>query len=95
MKFVKELTWEEVLQNDEIKTVTILSYGYVEHSIFGGHFEPFRHKREIVFKVNRGFNMLENPTFFLDDDESTLVFQKGANGKIYVDDPDIWSRPDL
>ena len=89
------LTWKEVVAS-EATEVTILSYGYVEHSIFG-HYEPFSHKRKIKFRIIRfgdGSAVLDHPTFFLEEDERELIFEKTPRGEIILDDPDLGARPD-
>ena len=89
------LTWEEVVAS-EATEVTILSYGYTEHSIFG-HYEPFGKQRKLVFHIVRfqdGTAYLDHPTFFLEEDESELSYEKDRLGKITVFDPDLGARPD-
>jgi hypothetical protein len=93
MRFVKELTWEEVKQTDA-KVVTVQSYGYVEHSLFGGHFEPFARKRNIPFYIDRDSDDLDNRTFHLEENPNDLEFMLLSNGSIILEDPDIWARPD-
>lgn len=93
MKNSKVISWEEVL-NSDVEYVIVLSYGYTEHSIFGGHFEPFRSKRKIKFEIDRYSKCLYNPTFFLEEDEKDLYFEITPKGIIFLDDPDIWCRPD-
>lgn len=87
------ISWEEVKQTEE-RYVTVQSYGYTEHSLFGGHFEPFRRKRNISFEINRIWNTLDNQTFHLEESPNDLDFLMDSRGKIYLDDPDIWARPD-
>lgn len=84
------MTWQEVLETNH-RVVKVLSYGYTERSLFSSHFEPFRHKREFSFKINRRFSMLEHDWLFLEEQESDLYFEE-RNGSIVLDDPDLWAR---
>lgn len=89
------MTWKEVLESTA-KTVTVLSYGYEERSGFGRHFEPFSRKRSFSFEIHRfGKNdgYLDHPWLILDEDESTLTFDLCENGRIILDDPDLFTRP--
>ena len=90
MKKSKIVSWQEVLNSEE-RTVTVQSYGYTEHSIFGGHFEPFSRKRDIIFQINRIWNTLDNETFHLEESPENYEFIQGRNGKLYLDDPEIWA----
>lgn len=93
MKNYKNITWQEVLASEE-RCVIVQSYGYTEHSLFGGHFEPFRRKRDISFEIDRIWNTLDNQTFHLEESPNNLDFLMDSQGRIYLDDPDIWARPD-
>lgn len=93
------MTWQELLQTNH-ETVIVQSYGYTERSYaFESHFEPFKHKRDFIFNINRvqfegeellGF--LEHKWLFLEDPEEELTFEE-KDGKIILDDPDLWARP--
>ena len=88
------MTWKEVLDSN-VKTVTVESYGYTERNIFGSHFEPFAHKREFQFEVlefSDGFAILKHKWLNLEELEEDLFFEQ-RNGKIYLDDPELWARP--
>lgn len=85
------MTWREVLNSKE-EYVTVESYGYTERSLVSSHFEPFAHKRQIKFKIDRDFEMLYNKTFWLDDLEENLDYIKREDG-IYLNDPGISSKP--
>lgn len=84
-------------------TVLVDSYGYTERNLFGGHFEPFKHKRQFAFvldwfddndpnfwltHVGRGGNTWLN--FNREDDE---YFYQDENGEWHCDDPDLFTRP--
>lgn len=94
------MTWQELLQSNH-ETVIVQSYGYTERNSFSSHFEPFRHKRDFVFKIERGYNKnkqlvpdycyLEHSWLFLEEPEKELSFEE-KDGKIYLDDPDLWAR---
>lgn len=96
------MTWLEVLKSQH-QTVTVETYGYMERSLLSSHFEPFSHKREFEFKINRDDvsfyegkpdGYLYHPWLRLEEvDENNLVFEE-RDGKLYLDDPDLWARPD-
>lgn len=89
------MNWKEVLESG-VKEVIVFSYGYVERSIMGSHFEPFAHKREFTFHVlqfDDGFAMLDHNWLILDEPEEDQVFEE-KDGKVYLDDPELWARPE-
>lgn len=93
------MNFRQVLESTA-NEVTVLSYGYEEVSAFSRHFEPFRHKREIKFRIDReydeegnidyNFSSLINNTFWFRCEEKESYYEE--NGKIYCDDPDLFSR---
>lgn len=88
------LTWKEVL-NSTAKTVTILSYGYEERSVFGRHFEPFAQKREFSFEIHRfgkDDGYLYHPWLILAENEVDLTYDLCSDGTIILDDPDLFTR---
>lgn len=90
------MTWQEVLLSNH-ETVVVESYGYTEKSSFSSHFEPFKHKRNFVFNIVRCSNnpnhcYLEHDWLYLDENESDLFFEE-RDGKLVLDDPDLWARP--
>ena len=85
------LSWKEVLQSPH-QEVVVLSYGYEEKGILGSHFEPFKHKREFKFTIDREFEMLVHPWLYLTENEKSLTFQDEGH-RIILDDPDLWARP--
>lgn len=91
----KTLTWAEVLESSH-NEVIVESYGYVEKSSFSSHFEPFKNKRKFVFRIDRDclneLSSLTHSWLMLEDDESEQTFIE-KDGKLYLDDPDLWARP--
>lgn len=91
----KTLTWAEVLKSSH-NEVIVESYGYTERSSFSSHFEPFKNKRQFIFKIDRcenpKYSMLEHKWLILEDREDSLPFIE-KDGKLYLDDPDLWARP--
>lgn len=87
------MTWKELLDSD-YTNVVVESYGYEERSIISDHFEPFSHKQTFNFHIIRAdeYSMLEHPWLFLEEDESELTFEE-RDGKVYLDDPELWARP--
>lgn len=92
----KTLTWAEVLESSH-NEVIVESYGYTETSSFSSHFEPFKRKRKFVFRIDRDclneFSSLTHSWLMLEGDESEQTFIE-KDGKLYLDDPDLWARPD-
>lgn len=90
------MTWKEVLDSTA-KTVTVLSYGYEERSIFGKHFEPFSEKKEFSFEIRRfaeDDGYLDHPWLILAENEEDLVYEQRSDGTIVLDDPDMFTRCD-
>lgn len=88
------MTWQEVLES-EVKTVTVLSYGYEERSAFGRHFEPFARKREFSFEVHRfgkDDGYLDHSWLILAENEVELTYEMRSDGTIVLDDPDLFTR---
>ena len=92
----KTLTWAEVLTSSH-NEVIVESYGYTERSVFSSHFEPFKSKRKFVFRIDRDclneLSSLTHSWLMLEDDESEQTFIE-KDGKLYLDDPDLWARPE-
>lgn len=92
----KTLTWAEVLKSSHNKVI-VESYGYTERNLFSSHFEPFKNKRQFVFTIGRcdnpKYSMLEHKWLFLEESEDSLQFIE-KDGKLYLDDPDLWASPD-
>lgn len=91
------MTWNEVLKSSHTEVI-VESYGYTERGFFSSHFEPFKHKRQFVFTIDRCKNpvllsSLRHEWLFLEDREDSLQFVE-KDGKLYLDDPDLWARPD-
>ena len=84
------MTWKEVLRKG-VAQINVLSYGYMERSLFSSHFEPFKNKRTFKFEVTP-FG-LHHSWLFLEEDENELYFKQDENGNIILDDPDLWARP--
>ncbi len=77
---------EKVLKN--YTEVVVLSYGYMQYNrIFGNHYEPFAHKRQIKFTISNG--EFYNPTFEIDDLHPEDFYFYIEDGVVYVDDPNI------
>lgn len=93
---IKTLTWAEVLKSSH-NEVIVESYGYTERRFIYSHFEPFKHKRQFSFVIDRCKNpelsTLNHKWLFLEDREDSLQFIE-KDGKLYLDDPDLWARPD-
>ena len=83
------MKWREVLKSN-YETVTVQSYGYTEGRIIS-HFEPFAHKKDIVFNIVRDgrWSNLENDTFFIDENYNDLDFEE-RDGELYLDDPELF-----
>jgi hypothetical protein len=93
----KTLTWAQVLKSPH-NEVIVESHGYVERGLFSSHFEPFKNKRQLVFTIDRcknplSLSSLNHKWLFLEDREDSLQFIE-KDGKLYLDDPDLWARPD-
>ena len=96
---MQHLTFKEVLERG-FNEVTVQSYGYDEGRVCP-IYQPFKHKRDIVFEVHifehneeepiDGY--LDNKTFFLKEDENSLDFIYKDDGKVYLDDP--WIGADI
>lgn len=84
----KYISYEDVLEMHP-KSVTILSYGYEEISVFGTHFEPFRNKRSIMFTVNKVEPVHKWLYFSNDPREETWYIEDNI---IYCDDPELYTR---
>lgn len=92
---MKRLTWKEVLASGK-HTVMVESYGYTEKSVIFSHFEPFKSKRSLMFKIHRfsdGTGYLEHPWLILNENEEDLTFYVNKEGLIVLDDPDLFARP--
>jgi hypothetical protein len=95
----KTLTWAQVLKSPH-NEVIVESYGYMEKGFFSSHFdhfEPFKRKRQFVFTIDRcknplSLSSLNHKRLFLEDREDSLQFIE-KDGKLYLDDPDLWARP--
>lgn len=90
------MTWKEVLESTA-KTVTVLSYGYEERPVFGGHFELFKRRKSFSFEIHRfGTNdgYLDHPWLILVEDERTLTFDLREDGTIILDDPELFALPE-
>lgn len=91
----KTLTWAQVLKSSH-NEVIVESHGYTERSLFSSHFEPFKNKRKFVFTIDRCKNPelsnLNHRWLFLEDSEDSLQFIE-RDGKLYLDDPDLWAKP--
>lgn len=88
------MTWKEVLESTA-KTVTVLSYGYEERSVFGRHFEPFKKKRSFSFEIHRfeeNDGYLDHSWLILAENEVDLTFDLREDGTIVLDDPDLFTR---
>lgn len=82
----QHINLEEVLKN--YKEIIVLSYGYMQYSrIFGNHYEPFAHKRQIKFTIKNGD--FYNPTFDFEELHPENLYFYIEDGKVYVDDPEI------
>jgi len=91
------MTWTDVVRSGATEVI-IESWGYIEGRVFP-HFEPFKNKRNLKFKIHRfddGDAYLEYPnnTFYLRESEIDLHYELREDGKIYVDDPEIRSDID-
>lgn len=93
---IKTLTWAEVLKSSH-NEVIVESYGYMERRSFSSHFEPFKHKRQFNFIIDRcddpELSNLNHEWLFLEESENSLQFIE-RDGKLYLDDPDLGARPD-
>lgn len=93
---IKTLTWAEVLESSH-NEVIVESYGYMERGVLTSHFEPFKHKRKFAFIIDRceypELSNLNHKWLFLEENENSLQFIE-KDGKLYLDDPDLWARPD-
>lgn len=88
---MQHLTFADVLEMG-FDTVIVQSCGYDEGRVCPTY-QPFKHKRDIVFKVHVFSNpidgYLDHRTFFLKEDESKLDYILQDDGKVYVDAPVI------
>ena len=91
---MKTLTWKQVLQSSH-NEVIVESYGYEARNSFSSHFEPFKNKRQFIFKIDRcsnpKYSSLYHKWLMLEDYEQDLTFLE-RDGKLYLDDPDLWAR---
>lgn len=96
------VSFNDMVKQVEGKSVTVLvdSWGYTERSIFGGHFEPFKHKRQFTFVLDNFDNDLYWLThvsgngswlMFECEEKESFYFE---NGDWHCDDPDLFARPD-
>lgn len=92
----KTLTWAEVLKSSH-NEVIVESYGYMEKGLLTSHFEPFKRKRQFDFIIDRcddsELSNLNHRWLFLENREDSLQFIE-KDGKLYLDDPDLWAKPD-
>lgn len=86
------MTIREVI-NAGFKEVYVIAYGYTEINIFGGHWEPFARKRTFVFRIDPGFNefYLVHKWLYLEEPVDTYEYEL-KNGKVYLDDPELYAR---
>lgn len=99
------LTWEQVIRRG-FKEVTVESYGYDEVHIYGSHYEPFKNKRSFIFFVsfpcddngneiydeNLDRYSLNHKWLNLNNFERNLDFELREDGKVYLNDPDLWAK---
>lgn len=73
------------------RTVVVLSYGYTEISYIGSHFEPFKHRRELKFTIDKDGDLYNRTFWFANESKEDFYIKDGI---AYCNDPELYSRPD-
>lgn len=94
------ISWQDVIDLGT-EEVYVESYGYDEVHTFGTHFEPFSELRTFTFTVERPIyeTSYESEDCWLSHDwlnlvesESNLDFELREDGKVYLYDPELFSK---